>query len=125
MLRGGLPLHGGATGRMTDINHFERSQSPLGRRPMTAPPLNRPKFDQLASNAVCQSRETAPLFDRLVGALLELQRHIEAERLSRFEIDHQLVFRRRLHRKVSRLLALENAIGLWRIVTESLPFSSA
>jgi anti-sigma-K factor RskA len=45
--------------------------------------------------------------------------------LARFDIDHQLVFRRRLHRKVSRLLALENAIGLWRIVTESLPFSSA
>src|SRR5580692_866109 len=56
--------------------------------------------------------------NHLVGALLELQRHIEAEHLSRFDIDHQLVFRRRLHRKVSRLLALENAIGLWRIVTE-------
>jgi hypothetical protein len=30
------------------------------------------------------------LFDHLVGALLELQRHAEAERLGGLHIDHQL-----------------------------------
>jgi hypothetical protein len=40
------------------------------------------------------------LFDRLVGALLEMQRHVEAERLRGLEVDDSLVFGRCLHRKV-------------------------
>jgi hypothetical protein len=39
-------------------------------------------------------------------------RHVEAERLGGFEIDHQLVLGRRLHRKIGRLLALEDAINV-------------
>ena len=38
------------------------------------------------------------LFDHLVGELLQVQRHVQAERFRCFEIDDQLVFRRRLHR---------------------------
>ena len=72
-----------------------------------------------------QSQQTAQLFDYLVGAGDERRRHVQAERLCCLHVDHQFVLRRYLHWKVSRLLALENAIGLWRIVTESLPFSSA
>ena len=39
---------------------------------------------------------------------------VEAERLGGLEIDHQLVLGRRLHRKVGRLLALEDAIDVAR-----------
>ena len=34
----------------------------------------------------------SPLFDHLVGAREQRRRHLEAERLHGFEIDHQLVF---------------------------------
>src|SRR6516162_8516635 len=50
----------------------------------------------------------------LVSALLENPRHIETERPCGLEVDHQLVFARRLHRKVGRLLALEDAIDIGR-----------
>jgi hypothetical protein len=38
--------------------------------------------------------------------------NFDAERRRGLEIDHQLVLRRRLHRQVGRLLALENAIDV-------------
>jgi hypothetical protein len=38
------------------------------------------------------------LFDDLVGAGEQRRGHVEAERLGGLEIDHQLVFHRRLHR---------------------------
>ena len=41
------------------------------------------------------------LFDHLIGALLHLQRHIEAQSLRGLEVDHQLVFGRRLHWQVT------------------------
>jgi hypothetical protein len=40
-------------------------------------------------------------------------RHRKAERLGGLEIDHQFVLGRRLHRKVGRLLALEDAIDVF------------
>ena len=54
----------------------------------------------------------ASLFDHFVGAVEQRSRHGEAERFRRFKIDHQLVFRRRLHWEISRALALENAIDI-------------
>ena len=39
-------------------------------------------------------------------------RYFEAQRLSSFEVDHKLVLGRRLHRKVRRLLSLEDAIDI-------------
>jgi hypothetical protein len=56
----------------------------------------------------------APLFDDLVGELLELHWHIEAERLGRLEIDDKLELGWRLHWKLARLLALEDAIDIGR-----------
>jgi hypothetical protein len=38
--------------------------------------------------------------------------HRKAQCLGGLEVDHQLVFRRRLHRQIGRLLALENAIHI-------------
>jgi hypothetical protein len=48
------------------------------------------------------------LFDHVVGAGEQRRRHVETDRLGGLEIDHQLVPDRRLHRKVGRLLALED-----------------
>src|SRR6516164_11553108 len=55
--------------------------------------------------------------DHLVGAGKQRRRHLEPERLRRLEVDYQLVLRRSLHRKIGRLLALEDAID----VAGSLP----
>jgi hypothetical protein len=38
-----------------------------------------------------QSQERSPLFDRLVGKLLEMQRHVEAEYVGGLEVDDQFV----------------------------------
>jgi hypothetical protein len=37
-------------------------------------------------------RRKKPLFDHLVGALLEKEWHVDAERLGGFEVDHQVKF---------------------------------
>jgi hypothetical protein len=50
------------------------------------------------------------LFHHLIGALLHLQRHIEAQSLHGLEVDHQLVLGRRLHWRVTRLLAFESPV---------------
>ena len=47
---------------------------------------------------------TSGSLDHLVGGHLHDQRHGEAERLGGLEVDHKLVFGRRLHRQVGRLL---------------------
>jgi len=50
-------------------------------------------------------------FDHLVGECEQLVRDLEAERLSRPEIDHEVKFRGLLNRQVGRLLAFENALA--------------
>src|SRR5262245_6501007 len=50
--------------------------------------------------------------DHLVGASEHRRRHLETERLRGLQIDHQLVFVRRLHRQVGGLLALEDTIDV-------------
>src|ERR1019366_4955549 len=57
-------------------------------------------------------QQTVSLFDHLVGGHEQRGRNCEAERLGDFEIDHQLVFGRRLHRQVGGLVALENSAGI-------------
>jgi len=51
-------------------------------------------------------------FDHLVGEREQPVRNLEAERLGGLEIDHQLVFGRRLHRQVGRLRPPEDAINI-------------
>src|SRR6266566_3409069 len=52
------------------------------------------------------------LFDHLVSELLEMQRHLEAQRLGGLEIDDQLKLCRHLQWKIGRLLTLEDAVDV-------------
>ena len=60
--------------------------------------------------AICGHR----LLDHLVGALLQKQRHFEAEHLGGLQIDRQLELHRGLDWKIARLRTLEDAIGIGR-----------
>jgi hypothetical protein len=62
--------------------------------------------------AVSNRSKATSLFDDLIGAGEQRRRDFEAERFRRLEIDDKLIFRRRLHREVSWLLALEDAIDI-------------
>src|SRR5262245_26588795 len=56
----------------------------------------------------------AVLFNHLVGALLEMERNVEAERLGCLEVDDQIELDRSLDGKITRLRALEDTIGIGR-----------
>jgi len=53
-------------------------------------------------------------FDHLIGALLEMQRNVEAERLGGLEVNHQLELDGGLDRKLARLRAPQDAINIGR-----------
>src|SRR6476661_11095063 len=54
------------------------------------------------------------LFDHIVGALLELRRHLDTQRLRRLEIDDKLKIDRLLHRKFGGLLTFEYLVDIDR-----------
>jgi hypothetical protein len=60
----------------------------------------------------CEQSQQVALFNHLVGALLEEQRNIEAERLGGLGVDGHLKFGRQLDGKLRRLCATENAIDV-------------
>jgi len=51
-------------------------------------------------------------FNQLVGDLLEMQWHREAERFGSLEVDDQIEIDRRLDGKLARFRALEDAISI-------------
>src|SRR5262245_55677656 len=74
-----------------------------------------PKADmavQLGMSGLGQERTLRPLFDHLISTAEQRLRDGNAEPLGGLEVDDKLVFGRRLHRQVSRLLALEDAINV-------------
>src|SRR5262249_51786090 len=76
---------------------------PSGRYPLLGPDFHR--LDRT-------SLRLAHSLYHLVRAGAQRRRHLKAERLGCLEVDHQLVLGRRLHRKVGRLLALEDAVDV-------------
>src|SRR5262249_36400434 len=82
---------------------------------MSASPRKRTKsrpYVRFVPQAVVSIRSKAALFDHLVGAGEQAIGHGEAQRFRGLEIDNEFVLRRRLHRKVGGLLALEDAIDV-------------
>src|SRR5262245_28316827 len=67
---------------------------------------------QQPMSALGQKRTSCHLFDHLIGTVEQRGGDVEAERFGRFEIDHQHVLVRRLHRQISWLLALEDAVDV-------------
>ena len=68
-------------------------------------------------NNICQfwthgPQQTASSFDHLVGARDKRHRRGEAEHFGGLEVDDKLEFGRLLHRKVGRMLALEDTIDV-------------
>jgi hypothetical protein len=55
-------------------------------------------------------RYRVKLLDDLVGAGDQRRGHREAKRLCSLEIDHELVFGRRLYRKIGRLVSFKNSV---------------
>src|SRR5262249_679238 len=69
----------------------------------------------LSATSGCeQSQQTNSLFDHLVGSYQQLVRHLKAERLRTFAIDHQLELGRLLDRKVAWLRSPQDAIDIGR-----------
>src|SRR5437868_5919369 len=62
----------------------------------------------------CTAANTPSSFDNLVGTDAHCWWHVKPERLRGPEVDYQLIFGRRLHRQIGRLLALEDAIDVAR-----------
>ena len=63
-------------------------------------------------SALCQRQTLSDLFDDLVSARKKPWRHFEAKRLSRLKVYGEFVLGRRLHWKVTRFLALKDAIDV-------------
>src|SRR6476619_2045176 len=98
---------------------FDPLDATSGLPPTSGPPLLVAVRLRSAITGREQLQQTARLFDDLVGASEQRRRHFKAERLGSFEVDDQLVLRRRLHRQVGRFFAPQTAVdisGRWPIL---------
>jgi hypothetical protein len=77
--------------------------------------MHRSESTRCANSYREQTQQREPkLLDHLVGALLEMHGHIEAECLSSLEVDHQLELDPDLDWKLARLRAPQYAVGIDR-----------
>src|SRR3974390_604959 len=65
-----------------------------------------------AMSAKRENWKSASLFDHLVGGSQQRRGHRKAETLRGFQVDRQLVLRRRLHGKIGRPFTFEDAIDI-------------
>src|SRR6516225_11670473 len=86
------------------------SSRPYKRR--ATPSLRGSPLDPAATPQSAPCAVATDLFDHLVGDREQPVGNFEAERLCGLEVDRQLVLDRVLHRKVGRLVALEDAIDV-------------
>src|SRR6516162_10032838 len=81
-------------------------------RPPAARPRPRPDAEIVGGEvSFCTSLRFTSL-DHLVGGREQRRRHLEAERPSGLEVDHQFVLGRRLNRHVGGFLVSEDAIDV-------------
>jgi hypothetical protein len=73
-----------------------------------------PALTLCARNGLMHRSKQPLLFDHLVSAGEEHRRHVDAERLRGFEVDHKFELGRLLHRQVGRFGALKDAIDIGR-----------
>jgi hypothetical protein len=98
--------------RWVNCTHY-RAAASLSASPQLAESIRAAKrFRVVPKPAVSSRSKTVFLLDDLVGGHLHDQRHREAERLRRFEIDDEFDLRGLLHRKLGGLLTLEDAIDI-------------
>src|SRR5258706_6145222 len=67
-----------------------------------------PASENLYTTDSCSAAKVE-LFDHLVGASEQGERHGDAERLRRLQVDNQLDLGRLLHRQIGRLFAFQDA----------------
>src|SRR5215468_12453711 len=63
-------------------------------------------------SALGQKQTFRDSLDQVVGALLEVKRNVESERLGGLEIDDQLILGRSLHWEMRRLSTVEDAVNV-------------
>src|SRR5437763_11808125 len=97
---------------LSQSRHFDRAPATSALSPINRHLQSRLRCLKGAHEETHAPQQTITLFYHLVGAGEHDRRHLEAERLGGLEVEHRLVFGRRLHRQVSRLLALEDAIDI-------------
>jgi hypothetical protein len=96
---------------MSDWGHSRQLRAPIVLfrfTPDTWPAGARRKPVRWAKTGCERSQQAASLFDHLVGTAS----NVGGTGLRGLEVDHQLELGRRLHRKIGRLLTLENAIDI-------------
>ena len=74
--------------------------------------VKRPYASALITGFNPQRKCREPSFDDLVGGYQQAGRHRQTKRLRRFEIDDRFILGRRLHRKVGRLVAAQDAVDI-------------
>ena len=83
---------------------------PVSVRSASAPSGSCAPYLGRASSGWIAPASLAHVFDHFIGNGKQCRRHGKAERLRGLQVDRDLVFCRRLHRQVGRLLALEDAV---------------
>src|ERR1700730_3772766 len=67
------------------------------------------------------SAAKSPLFDHLIGTLLELHRHVQSERFRGLQVDHELEPDRSLDGKIARFSAAQHTIHICCCKSKLIP----